>query len=374
MLKISKTVIAGLLAVSLSLMGGASFAAAPKAGASCPKLGVTKVEGQVSFKCVKGNRKLEWNKGTTLMSLDNLNTALVRKRAYAEFHRALTSAPQFETKITFILGPAASKAKANAELVSLKRAIRLWGDIFKPSEVFAVYVAEGDEGWVDAALCNQANYCTEKFGRWSDQIRQGVKNGACTSGQSILSDGNLPINIQCIGSQSEGLQNRQTTPHEYQHSVQRIASDIDGYPRWFVEGSAVFFGAYTALYTGAKYPEDLDYLMHFDANAFTQRQTICDVNPVTAAKIASCFPMSDLRSGSFPREKIMMLSDISYYPGALATEVLVALYGIPKIKTFMTEMKTQNFDTAFESVFKISANTFYTKASVYVNNMLRQGR
>jgi hypothetical protein len=244
----------------------------------------------------------------------------------------------------------------------------------KPSDVFAVFVAEGDEGWIDSALCNQANYCSGKFGSWSDQIRQGIKNGACTGGQSILSDGNVPINIQCIGQQSENLQNRQTTPHEYQHTVQRLASDIDAYPRWFVEGSAVFFGAYTALYSGAKYPEDLDYFMHYDANGFTQRQTLCDLNPVTPAKIASCFPMSDFRSGLLPREKISMVGDISYYPGALATEALVALDGIPAIKTFMTEMKTQSFEAAFENIFKIPVNTFYSKAAVYVHNMLREGR
>jgi hypothetical protein len=366
-LNLFKTLLTLLLAVAFASGGSVvATAAAPKAGAKCTYAGQLQTVGAKKFACVAKGKKLVWNSGSKVLSLDTITPAAMRKAAYAEFFKDAKTTGAYKTDVQLIVGPTASKARANTNLKSLNKAVSFFSDIFQPTKVFAVYVAEGDLDWVDNALCQQAKYCNGKYGKWSDQIRRGISEGACTSGQAIVSDTNLPIAIQCIGNHSDETQNKQTTPHEFTHSVQQLASNIDSSPRWLSEGSAVLFGAYLALSKSQSIPNDLDFFLDFDKNSFLTRQDICNLATKTVDEITKCFSSSDLMRNPLPREKLSMLNAISYYPGAIATEALLAVYGTDAFKKFTADLKTTSFPDAFMNNFGLSVEAFYGKISNFM--------
>ena len=346
-------------------------AAVIKAGAKCSTAGLLATADGKKFICTKTGKKLAWNKGAPVLTLDTITPKTMRDAAYAEYNQGVVLAKPFSTNLVVAVGPSASKAQAAAEVKSLNKAITFWSDIFQPAKVFAFYVAEGDVDWVDDALCKQANYCGTRYGKWSDQIKRGIAQDACTSGQAILSDDNAPIFIQCIGKHSTDPQNKQTSPHEYTHNVQQLASNIDTSPRWLSEGSAVLFGAYVALHKSAAIPAQLDYFLNYDKRSFLTMQDICDVSSQSIAELAKCFSSSDLMRNPLPREKLPMLNSISFYPGAVATQALVAVYGLQQFKKFTVDLKTVEFAKAFSDNFGLSVEDFYTKIGSYLIKYLK---
>lgn len=365
-MKTLKSILGALTLIALVVGSGPpANASALRAGAKCSKAGLLATSEGKKYVCVKTGKRLTWSKGSPVLTLDTITPKTMRDAAYAEYNQAIVLAKPFSTNIVFAVGPSASKTQALAEVQSLKKAVTFWGDIFQPKKLSAFYVAEGDVEWVDDALCKQANYCSTRYGKWSEVIKSGIAQDACTGGQAILSDDNAPVFIQCIGKHSTDPQNKQTSPHEYTHNVQQLASNIDSSPRWLSEGSAVLFGAYVALHRSSAIPAQLDYFLNYDKNSFLTRQDICDANSKEVSELAKCFSSSDLMRNPLPKEKLGMLNSISFFPGAVASQALVAVFGLKKFKNFTVDLKTTEFATAFKNNFGLPVEDFYKKMGAY---------
>ena len=377
-------VAAGL--VSGAFSGTAAYAAAVKAGASCPSVGATKTVSAGKFTCVKTGKKLVWSKGVAAkakpskspdaiapISLDNLDVNLVRKQAYAAVFSGVQASKSYSPAITFVIGPSLTKARVDSEKAGLLRASSFWSDIYQPKQVFIGYVTEDDVDWVDKAYCEQARYCpTNGNVVISNVIKQD--SPFCTSAQATRNSDGVPFFNQCLGHGSEGLKNQQTGPHEYTHFVQADVSAQDpSVPNWWTEGSADYFGGALGVYNGKQLPADLDDMLHESSYNWI-RQDLCDVSSVTAAAVEKCYKYTYRQAAPPGAGQNWMLAHVSYYQGALATEVLLALYGLEKVKLFMTDMKTKGFEASFTANFGITSDVFYAKVSKYVVAMYKAGR
>ncbi|WP_296629858.1 hypothetical protein [Rhodoluna sp.] len=353
------------------------MAAAPKIGSVCSKVGLVKTVATKTYSCVLKNRKKVWTYAkskasaptqtptasvATVIDLDNLNKTNVRKAAWNEFTKTLFASQKSDASIELIVGASADVAYAKQQVPALQNSINLWSDIFKPKKVYATYFAEGDVNSVDSVLCAKANFCSGFSESFSKKIQQGIDIGACTGARAFLTDDNHPIIFQCIGQHHEDIQNLQTTPHEYFGNVLQ-ASNPNVLPMWFSYGGGSFFGAYLGLYKDSSMPNQLDYFINFDARSLYLRQDICKT--ATEADIMNCFAQTDSMTRTVPTEKMKNLGSVSYYLGAVATEVLVAKFGIKQIKMFMMDVKTKSFATAFEDNFGLTPTNFYEKVAKY---------
>lgn len=399
-MKLTKHIIGIVLVAALSIgtfvTATPAIAASVKPGSSCAKAGTTsllKVKGiQTKFTCVKSGKKLVWSKGTLVVpsksiaigepnpsaplpaiSINNLDTKQIRALAYIEVAREMAENMAFLPTITYIVGPSLTKAKVDAEKAGLNRAASFWSDIYKPDSIYIGYFAEKDVDWVDKAFCDGAGYCPVS-GTGAPLVSEQIKNDGkmfCNFAQATRGSKGQFFD-QCLGVGSDDFKSAQTGPHEYTHFAQAGASSID-VPNWWVEGSAAYFGGALGAYNGSKLPAIMDKMINIDSRNYVE-QDLTIIDPKSEASVFDGFKFT-YRRGSPPTPgSRWMLAHVSYYPGALATEAMVALWGMDRLKTFMTSLKTGNFDDRFEEAFGVKTDVFYMAVAKYVVAMYAQGR
>lgn len=374
------------VAVMLAPTAPMAQAATIKAGATCSKLGQTKVVANKKYTCVKTAGKKVWNKGVVIakpkpvtpptpskaVTFDNLDVTQVRKLAWAEVHKGVLANPEYSPKMNFIVGPSLSQSRVDQERAGLNLTAKFWSDLYKPNETFIGYFTEKDVDWVDAAMCAQAGYCPTGM---SPVISQVIKlnPNACNSAQATQNQFGQPFFNQCLGTGSEAIKNRQTGPHEYTHWMQFAYLNWSTAPNWWIEGSAAYFGATLGLYSSAALPAQLDEVIHVDSRGWFD-QDLCSVKELTSQQVAQCFRYT-YRQGTPPAAgQRYMLAHVSYYMGALATEAMLAVKGLETYKAFIRDLQTLEFDSAFAKHYQLTADQFFEKVSPYVIAMYRLGK
>jgi hypothetical protein len=399
-MKLNKLALAGALIAAL-LVGPLSApvsAAVIKPGASCAKIGNTATYKSKKYKCIKSGSKKIWDKGKTIvvakptppkvvvppvqnqpvastqpLTFDNLDTARVRKAAYAEVAAGVQSSTTFVPNITFVLGPSLPQSRVDQEMTALNRASSFWSDLYQPQLVFVSYFTETDVDWIDNAVCSQAGYCPTGISPViSNVIRQDLPN--CNSAMATRNKDGIPFFDQCLGTGSNEVKNRQTGPHEYTHWVQQAFADWGSTPNWWTEGSADYFGNTLGAFNGNTLPSQLDE-MSYNSSYGWIRQELCPLANPTLQSIENCFKFTYGGRGSAPGQgQRWTLAHVSYYMGSLATEAMIAVKGLATFKSLLQDLKTLRFDLAFEKNYGISTLDFYPKVSKYVLAMYNQRR
>lgn len=386
--RIASIAIGALLIAGFTGTSGAA-AATPKAGAVCSKAGITAVlkttKQQTKFTCVKSGKKLVWNKGVVTkviakpiavgepISLENLDIKQVRAVAYKEFTRELNENSAFLPEITYLIGPSLNQDRVDREKKGLNTAAAFWSDIYKPSSVYIGYFTETDLDWVDKAFCDGAGYCSGGAGNRNTSISEQIKldpSGNCNFA-AATSGTKGQFFYQCLGIGSNGLKNRQTGAHEYTHFAQSYVHGFSA-PNWWIEGSAAYFGGAIGAIDGTALPKDMDEMIYTDSYNYV-RQNLIKIDPTSAKSVYAGFMFTYQNVPYVPGARYL-LAHVSYYPGALATEAMVALWGMDKVKQFMVNLKGRLFDTVFEESFGVSTEKFYTAVSKYVVAMYDDGR
>lgn len=382
--------LAAALALAIACLGTSSVAsAAAKAGSSCSKAGLTTVvksqTKQTKFTCIRSGKKLVWNKGVVSkvaakpiatreptpaaevkpISLANLDPKQVRVLAYKEVTRELAENSAFLPSITYLVGPSLSPERVGQEKTALGRAASFWSDIYRPNDIYIGYFAEKDVDWVDKAFCEGAGYCPSNGGNSlviSEQIKADAVKFCNFAAARQTPKG--PFFNQCLGVGSDSVGSRQTGPHEYTHFAQIGASRMD-VPNWWKEGSASYFGASLGLYEKGEVPQAMDSVL-FTASYNYIGQTFIAIDPKSPESVKAGFKFTYQQLGPPTPGSRWIFAHVSYYPGALATEAMVALWGMDKVKTFMTALKTGDFDATFANTFGVNIEDFYDAASKYV--------
>jgi hypothetical protein len=390
--RIASVAVGAMLIAGLTGTSGAA-AATPKAGAACSKAGITAVikttKQQTKFTCVKSGKKLAWNKGVVTkvvakpapskpippkpISLDNLDINQVRAAAYKEFTRELAENSAFLPEIEYMVGPSVSQSRVEAEKKGLNQAAAFWSDIYKPTTVYIGYLTEADVEWVDKAFCDGAGFCPTGEGFSSPPVSQQIKlepSGNCNFAAATRGSKGQFF-YQCLGRGSGDLKNKQTGAHEYTHFAQSYVHSFNA-PNWWIEGSADYFGGAIGVIDGTALPKDLDAMVANSSYNYV-RQDLIKIDPTSANSVYDGFMFTYQNVRTEPGARYV-LAHVSYYPGALATEAMIALWGMDKVKQFMVNLKGKAFDTTFEESFGVSTETFYRAVSKYVVAMYEDGR
>jgi hypothetical protein len=356
-------------------------AATPKPGTSCPKVGAVQIVSGKKFTCLKSGKRRVWNKGVAvvakptptapIITLDALDKDWTLKVALANVQTKLKSMSATNIYPEIIKSPNTAEQESKLEEQLLVPSMRLFQQYFAPTKFQVVMFTNLDGNWADQALAKYGGSypfrLTEEISKWSSN------NNLCNFAFATRSSAGMPIYYEC--TDTRGLRkwpNYQNPPHEYFHLVQQNLASVP-IPAWLVEGSASFFGeaigfatlkdpvaAKREMNTNSGYDFDPEN-KGFDPARFRNWTRTAD-----AAGVAQIFKRMESTSVSNA-----VGSKHAYYSiGSIATEVLVAVYGVDGFMKIWPELaKGKTFESAFMASFGLTPDAFYKKLTPYLNKL-----
>jgi hypothetical protein len=379
--------------LSLSLVAAPSFASV-KAGAKCTKAGITATASGKKFTCIKSGKRLVWNKGVAIKAAPkpNLNPVLKPVEPTPAPTPVVTPAPtplptpapiappvNFEPWSTNIDAKMLSdQAQRNflswvqtrtgapvkhtqliqdsphkSRLSIMKKADDLSAQLF--SSYFpqgSITIIGATEAWTLDELAKSG----WPVKRCSDPYMPGVAlclDFNARQGYVVTSDSSY--RAADPGSDGGAL-----LAHEYFHLVQSNLSlakpnegsrvkgtspeSANGFPAWFLEGTAEFVGySVGALAQNASYWEGRPMML-----SYSPREESINKNAISDYEIRTCCGNN---SPTYP-----------YHIGQIATEFIVASIGFQKmLDIWIDYATTKNFEKSFQTVTGITKEAFYEK-------------
>lgn len=331
------------LSLFLSVSLTPAYSATPiKAGSACSKKGMTKAYKGKEFTCIKSGKKLTWNKGI-----------LISKSGIEPFV------------------PWATKFKVKSLVAAALNSTDSYGGVVLPSNSYEIAiensVKDSDRKWISKML-DYANGFFSKIerekikiflGNTHDWSRDTMKSASvwighpdqpypCSNGtQDAYCAGykNLVLLIFINPSQNWDVGRRSTPAHEVFHTVQYslLGYNLENFgpghpqrvPRWFMEGSANYFGYYVVEKLGFEtYENGRDNQVRFNAE-------YRNIKPLST--------YDDFESNP-------------YGIGQAATEYIIASVGFESLLNIFKFTGTEGtFSAGFKKATGIELTEFYSK-------------
>jgi len=353
--------------MSFSLLASSPASAAVKSGDLCKKAGTKSTALGEKFECVKSGKKFIWKKVVqqklpTLVeeiqiSIDNLDIKGVPKKAYANVINVLKTRTRSSFEPTKYIGQNVQQARIDQEVGGLNRAIDLWAPYFQPDIFQVVYVGRGDEQWLESKSLELGLQSMVPPGEtWTIRMNMFNPCGFAMAGVA----NNVPTFVQCLDPAYSGG-HRQTGPHEYTHLFQRGVGGSSTYRMaWYTEGSASYFG-----WTLGFYP--------YDPNSSDRTRWLTNMFSNMDMDAKSDFKSKDLQRLKNRMQMIVQnsnarsFSQTAYWAGGLATEVLVALYGVDKFVELTKNIQVnQDLSSVLMQTYGFNDDYFYEKIAPYI--------
>jgi len=366
-----------LVLISLAMLPS-SAANAPKAGASCKKIGTTTTANGKKFTCVKSGKKLVWNKGvkvsvprpsatpTQTASPAPTVTPTPTERPFVPWStdatgKEISDAAQKNFRDwafaqsdkplnhVFFIEDGVFPSRAQPLTASDATGSKLFSQFF-PTK--SVTVIGRSQAWVVEKL----NSLGGNFKNCSITLTDGIDycwDSQTMQGMVVYSD--IRFNPTNLAGDASSL-----LAHEYFHLVQfqlsvggpahliknGTASTSNMFPAWFIEGSAEFVS-----YSVSTLAMSSDYWL--------ARDSVNSINGFNGANSRNALVDAEIRTfaGTQPNGPID-----PYVIGRVGTEYLVASVGFQKfLDIFKSFKETKNFERSFELVTGIKVSDFYEK-------------
>jgi hypothetical protein len=293
---------------------------------------------------------------TVEISIDNLDRIGVSKKAYENVISIIKSRPKSNYSPNILVGPNVNKSRVDQEIEGINRAIDLWSPYFQPDKFQVIYVVEGDEEWLENKSIELGLGSMVPPGEtWTNRFKMFRPCGFAMAGKG----NSIPTFVQCLNAEHAGGF-KQTGPHEYTHLFQLAYGGSNNYTiPWYTEGSASYFG-----WTIGFYPNDKELI---DRKSWLRSLYL---NMSKEAQL----DFSSRNIESFKKRMKMLVpspsqevATVSYWAGALATEVLIALYGFDKFVEFSKNIQTNNnMSSLLMQTYGFNEEYFYDKLAPYV--------
>ena len=356
-----------LLIMALGLLSSSPASAAIKPGDVCKKAGSKSIVSGEKFTCAKSGKKLIWKKvvpqklptavAEIPVTIDSLDLKAVPKKAYENVVSALKTRTRSTFGPTEYVGKNVKQTRMFQEIAGLNRAIDLWAPYFQPEVFQVVYVASGDEQWLEGKSLELGLGSMVPPGEtWTDRMRMFNPCSFANAGVAR----NVPTFVQCLDPPYSGGY-RQTGPHEYTHLFQRGVGGSNMYRMaWYTEGSASYFG-----WTLGFYP--------YDPNSTDRTRWLTGMFSSMDVDAKSDFQSKDLQrlksrmQISAQYSNAQSVSNTSYWAGGLATEVLVGVYGFDKfVELTKNIQQNQDLSSLLMQTYGFNADYFYEKLAPYI--------
>lgn len=310
-------------------------------------------------------------KPTGNLTIDSLDPYWTKFIAYEKLDKYSSGLKSTFTPITYF-SPSITTELQKQELERLQRSIDFWSPYFTPaakngfSAYQALYFDRADSNWAQ-------NKAEETRNQPNFDYKRAEEEKYCDYGNA----GNTQLMVMCIPRLDQyQFKSRQTTPHEYTHSMQYAyvgdwKDAILDTACWTLEGTATFYG----LYIGSNGE---------DSQLIEQRKLFKELafghdwrnNQVNANLIKEILIKSDIKettalikstSESVGAYNPIKNSAACYLLGALMTEVIIAVWGQDGMMKFFSGFKTErNWEKNFNTAFGLTPDEFYAKVTPYL--------
>ncbi len=340
----------------LSLMSGA-YGAAPKNGGKCPSINFEQTYRGIDYICKKVGKKLKWQKVVLPpVSIDNLDLRQVPTLAYQKVIKELESRSRSSFKPTVIASPLVKPERIRDEVAGLESAIDFFSPYFIPEKFQVVYLTGKDLDWIKTKSDELG--LAQMLPQGDDWETFMKRTNPCAMAMAGKGNG-IPTFVQCLDNPyTYGY--KPTGPHEYTHLFQKLDRELQNV--WYIEGSASYFG-----WTLGFYPYDPSSRVRSEwvrALFYQLKQSSIEAEQNFKSKNLTQFKEQMTKISNVRNSP--QTASIAYWIGGLATEVLIALYGMDKFFVFAEQMRVgQDVNSSMQQIFGISADTFYEKLAPY---------
>ena len=369
---ISAVVMAGLLLSIPAISQGATA----KLGAKCTK--INSISG--SLVCKKAGSKLIWQqkvvtKPTPIptptpeptgpsapITFDNLDvkwTALVARQNLAEEYSKLLLP---RTTAIFHIAQSVREDLVTEEKRLLAIAERMFSGYYSPTKFDVLMYSEKDGTWADQELGILVNF--------PPTISRDIANNPndCNSAGAMVTKDGGPLYQMCIHTKGRGINDKQTSIHEYFHLVQFKHSLFD-MTCWMLEGSATYFGV--ALGVDGADPTGKSTTVFLN-------QLVNQYNPGGSTNTGSGELLRKKLSTDTGLLEVLHALDArvdpakcpsmgAYSVGAVVTEALIAVKGFKTYMDFVATFPAKNdWKLEFKKAYGLTPDEFYLKLAPYI--------
>ena len=344
-----------ILSLSLALPLFPASAVA-KAGGKCTKAGSTEVVQAKKYTCVKSGKKLAWNKGVKVATID---TQSIQSAAYANMKKAMVPKP-VENLFRYHYSPNALEGYKQKIEKELNFSMGYWTSVYDGTELFNVfYATEKELDWLVNAW---KTYDLDKNGNTEREYKGRLeREGSQLNAGSVPSqDGKSHLSF--FRSSTRPIQDDAMIPHENVHIVQQqlTKSRTAQMPCWLREGSANLFGDFliTEKYGLGVYED----VKRSDMNAYQS-------GSVEIRKFSDSEWFTHLKSleGNFSGGCDYKYR-FAYGTGLLLSEVLMAEGGFEKMMEFWRAFSLEvDWRQSFKNIYGVEIDVWYkTRAIPYL--------
>lgn len=301
------------------------------------------------------------------LSLEELDVCGTFLSAWSQVWRNMEAADAEQLEITFYISPGTQNDDLELEMALLERSALLWGANFWPSGRGRIlYVAPRSQSeltWFQDQISELGGLPymfsgPEEIEDWYWGPEKDLGCGALAS-----QGDNYYTLLSCAQPNAPG--NLKVTPHEYTHWHYGQFGDLNNEgPLWFIEGAAEFFGfaiGFKGESLAVPYRSNI-FQFHSGGAMIAMGE---EVDLLTTLQTMSEADFIDLMT--MQEDKWDGSASFAYFIGAMATEALVAVYGLDKVDSFArTFINSSNWKPAFKKVFGIEVSDFYAKLMPYV--------
>jgi hypothetical protein len=362
------------IALAFSLFSQPAFAASPKAGGSCAKVGQKVLIKKTSLSCTKIGKKLTWKvvvakskapSGVKLptvftlpLNFDNLSKD-TPQISWLLTKKALEASRPASVVNKVIKGPNVSEASVGKSNAHLQRAINLISKYWIPDKITSIFFNEKDGSWIDDAIVaagGDSKSVTPQQQPYSIALTD--PNFFCNTGTAQLTS-NGPLWVQCLGTNANEDGLNSIAAHEYFHLFQDAFKGTEKKVQWADEGTANFFGSVVGIYLGTDTPQDIWLFRTLQRRSFDS-QLLGYIAKNDLESIAGRFKqLESSENGEFDYSGYML--------GQYASEVLIAVGGWDRFMQLNMRMGNKSsFSESFRTLYGLSLDEFYPKVAAYV--------
>jgi hypothetical protein len=301
----------------------------------------------------------------TFDNLDSKWTASIARKNLADEYAKLT---QPKSAAIYHVGPTVKEDLYAEEKRLLTIAERMFSGYYNPTKFDVLMYSEKDGTWADEVKSKLSNDT-----QWS--ISRDIANnpyGCNFAGATFTKDGGSMYSM-CLDTKGRGINDKQTSIHEYFHLVQQKYS-LNKMSCWLVEGSATYFGVALGVDgedpTGKSTTTFLNQLANqYNPGGSRNQGSASKLRAQILTDAGAVKVMQDLEVN--PGRDVDCLSYAAYSVGAIATEALIGAKGFKAYMDFVSTFPTTiDWKSDFAKSFGLTPNEFYLKLAPYLRARL----